>query len=558
MMIMRFHKLIQSRLMWLIFSGVVILSFVFMDAVGRSGDVGPTRQLRAPVAHLNGEPIRFLEFDTTRRLLERNLERNIPRDQLDELVFERFAMVAFAQSLGLDVPKSLARQEFFRSLADEDGQLEPEFVEMVLRSLRSEGLSEDAVVSFIRDEMLVQELRRILTSMVHVSSFDAERWATLQTDEFQLLTVSLDDSALEEETSVSDEELQRYFEENAHRFRIPEKRVAAYLKFPVADFMRDEEDRFSREDARAFYDQNPQRFSRGVPVENEDGTFEFTMEQIPFEEALEDIRDTFFQHLARERAEDEAMGLSVRLSPRRGRMPPAMESIAAEQNLEILTAGPFRAGDVLEGVSNPREFIQAAFDLGLNEMSRTSRPIVGRDAVYVMQLTEIVPPRDPELDEVREAVMQSAVAAARRKALAELAEARAEFFRSALAEGTSFEEAAKDLGLEVEQAPPVQLQSLNTFMPLIPPALAQELSGHKAGDLIGPIEDDRMGSLLIAKVVSRETRTEDRDNLVPQLRSVLVSELQFPGFLERFRDMTLLSDLTRVHTPVAEEENETL
>jgi len=545
MMIMRFHKLIQSRLLWMIFLGVVVVSFVFWGSMEDSGDGGVSQQLRMPVAQLNGKTIRFLEFDTTRRMIERNLQGAPDREQLDELVFERFAMVDFAKSLGLSVPESLAQQEFLRSIMDEQGQLDPAFHDMVRRSLRSEGLSEELVINFIRDEMLIQEVRRILTSMVPVSSFDVERWASVQTDLFEIALIGLDDSLLEGDINVTDDELSAFFSENAEQFRIPERRSVSYLKLDVSAFEK-EEDVLSEEEAKAFYEQNTRRFSRGVPVQNEDGTFEFKMETIPFEEAIVDIRTTYRQHLARERAEDEAMGLSVRLTPRRGRSPLAMDALAAERDMTVYTAGPFRAGDFLQEVSNSSGLIQTAFELDLSEIGRISRPVLGRDAVYVLQLTDISPPRDPELDEIRDEVLQAAIVEARRNALEALAKSRAEEIRTALAEGTPFNDAAAALGFEIESLPPVSLQSLNAGMPMVPRALAMELSAHQAGDLIGPVADERMGRFVIATVLSREAQEEEMSNLIPQLRTGLAAELHFPGFLQRFQEMTLLKNLDRL------------
>lgn len=546
MMIMRFHKLIQSRLLWLIFLGIVVVSFVFWGAMEGAGDQGVTRQLRAPVAHLNGRAISFLEFDVTRRLVERNMGRDLPADQVSDFVFERFAMVDFARSIGLRVPETLAQQEFFRSLADEEGQVDPMFLEMVRQNLRSEGITEEQVVRFIRDEMLIQELQRILTAFVHVPRFDAERWASLQTDVFEVALLHLVPEMLPEPVELSDEEIAAHFAAHAEDFQIPELRSVRFLKLDVAGFI-SEEDALSEAQARQVYDQNPQRFRRMVPRMDDEGNFSFDTEQISFEDALEDIRTNYKMTQARERAEEEALGISVRLTPRRGRTPPTMEALAEELGMTVMTAGPFRVGETLPEVPNSAALVQAAFELDDSLQGRTSRPLVSRDTVLVAQLTEVIAPRDPELEEVLDAVTEAAFLAATETALQALGASLLTQLQAAIAEGASLEEAAAALEVELDVLPPFQLSELNMAMPFVPATLAEAVTGHAAGDVFGPLEDLRRGGWFLAGVIERTSQPAERDEMLFQMENFLAGDFHMQGLMERLRDVKLMVNFRRVN-----------
>lgn len=554
MMIMRFHKLIQSRLMWLIFLGVVVVSFVFMDFMGSGGDMNVSRQLRQPVAHIDGEPLRFLEFDIARRQIEQSLERQIDREELDERVFSRFAQLAKAKQLGIRVPRAAAENDLQQSLAH-DAAEDPEFMNRFRMYLRSQNMTEAQFIDYIHEELILHELQKVLASLAMISPFDAERWAGMQTDEFALAVLEISGDHLPEPEAADEETLLAYFEENASAFEIPEQRQIRFLSLELSSFER-EEDTLTEVQARERYEANPSRYDRQTPVMTEEGGFELKREPREFEEVKDEIIASHRAEQARERANDEAMGLSVRLTPRRGRPAPEMSTVAEDLGLSVTETDFFARSDVLPDLPGSSPLVRAAFELDLTPIGRTSQPVIGRENVFIVQLIDIQEPRIPEFEEVSEEVAQQWLNEQRRQQLENFADSVRETLQAALDAGQSIAEAAQGLeGVEMTDPPPFQLMNLNQNMPSVPFALAETLTGHTAGDLIGPVEDTRFGGMYLAYVLSREPREEDAAEMIPQLENDLAIHLQFQGISEAFETKVLQPMIKRVNIPEISEED---
>ncbi|MCC5847988.1 MAG: SurA N-terminal domain-containing protein [Verrucomicrobia bacterium] len=544
MMIMRFHKLIQSRLLWMVFLGIVVVSFVFMGAAEYSGGGGQNQMLRAPVAHIDGQPVSFLEFDTARRLLEINLQGQIPRDQLDDAVFERIAMVRFAQKLGLQVPRGAAEREYARELTDDEGRID-EALRMEYRDFfRSFNLTEEAQINYIREQMLVQDLQRVLTTFAVNTSFDAERWAAMETDLFETSRIQLTEDLLPEPISLTDGDVEAYFEENRPDFTLPEQRKVHYITYNVSDFTR-EDDVMSEADARAFFDSNPNRFMRPVQSETPDGEMTWEMKPRAFDEVKTEIMDSYRSSRARERAKEEALSLAVRLTPRRGRPAPEIETVAADLELSLQTTRFFAKTDFLENIPNSNRFTQAAFNLDESEIGRTSQPVDGRDHVYILQLAEIRPAREPELFEVVEEVREQAKAHLTRQALEKYAEELKAELQVHLDAGVSFAEAAANLGLEPEEVMPFQLEDAEASGPMFPMDVAEKAGAYTTGDLFGPVEDPRFETLSLVYVNARTPQPEDRQRWIEETAPMIGANIEMQGFIEYFRDQVLRRNLKK-------------
>jgi peptidyl-prolyl cis-trans isomerase D len=548
MMIMRFHKLIQSRLLWLTFLGIVVISFVFMDFASSSGDSGVSRQLRQPVAHINGEPLRFLDFDIARRQIEQNLNQPVDREQLDELVFSRFARLTKAEKLGIRVPRAVAENDLRQSIA-QDAAGDPEFMERFRMYLRSQNMTESQLIDFIREELVLQELQKVLASFAMIAPFDAERWAAMQTDEFALAVLEISGDSLPEPEAADADTLTAFFNENAADFEIPELRRIRFFSLNLSDFER-EEDAITEAQAREQYEANPSRFDRQTPVMTEEGGFELRREPREFEEVKDEIIANHKSQQARRRANDEAMGLSVRLTPRRGRPAPDMAVVAEDLGLSVTESDFVARTGTLPNLPGSAALVRAAFELDLTPVGRTSQPVLGRDKVFIVQLIEIQEPRIPDFEEVRGEVTQQWTAEQSRQQRMNFAASVRETLQAALDAGQSIAEAAQELeGVELTDPPPFQLMTLNPNMPSIPFVLAETLIGHTAGDLIGPVEDTRFGGVYLGYVLSREPSEEDAAEMIPQLQNELAVHLQFQGITEAFEETVLQPMIQRVNTP---------
>lgn len=554
MMIMRFHRLIQSRLLWSFFLAVVVITFVFWGVAGSLGDGSNAANLQQPVAHLDGKPITILEYDVTRSLLERFQADRINRDTVEDAVYTRIAMVRLAKTLGLTIPEEEIRQQYAMNFVDEEGKYQETFRNQFVLSLRGSNLKEQDVLNYFGNELLIQQLQRVLSSYALVSPFDTERWASQQTDAFQLDYATVSPAMLTNEVVVSPVELQTFFTNQIENFRLPEMRRVAYFAMPIPDLSGDT-NLVSDAEAESYYQANPDQFSRRIEPAADATNDVADTELIPYDEVKADILSNLRQQKSVDKVSELAMSYAVRLTPRRGRAAPAMETLASQIGVNVNTTRVFAARDFLQTVQASGPFIQAAFELDETTTGKVSQPVVGRTEVYVMKLLEIQPPRLPAFDEVQDRVAFAATNVFTARAVASLGSNLVSELTTLMATQTNFLEAASGLGLSVTSTPPFQLRDISPYNSPVPRILAQTASGYSTGDVFGPLGNERMDQL-IGYVQSRTPQPEEVAELTPELRGYLAQEIQLRGFITRFHQDVLLADLVKVRNETDEETSE--
>ncbi len=555
MMIMRFHKLIQSRLLWLVFLGVLVFSFVGLGVATSSSGEQSMARLDQSMGKVAGKDVPFIRFDTTRRMLANQSRQQLSADDLEDMTFTHLAMIAYAKKMGIHIPESFARQQFAQLFRSESGQIDEEALTNFRQSLRGGRITENDYIRFIREELVLQELQRSLASSVLLPSFDVDRWAGTQTDSYTLEFAAIGPDVLDEDIEVSDEQVEAFFAENRARFELPEERSIRYLLVDMESFT-EQVPAITDEQALAHYQSEPEAYVRSVeqPAENEEDESVTVQEPIPFEEVKADIQKTLHEELVRNQAEETAMSFAVRMIPRRGRSGMSMEDLAEAEALTIQTAGPFSRWDQVPELANASAVKEEVFKLELETPGNLGGPIEVDDGFIVLELVDIHPPRLPELDEVRTRVKNAATQHHTRLAIADKADEIGEAVRAAMSDETSFKEAAEPLGLNVVTPPAFELRNLNPNRPMIPPELVEEVSSKLPGDLIGPVET-RFGGWMIGYLADRTPNPEGAVELAPQLTQMLQSQLHFPEIFARFVELEI-EPLIEKREPEASEDTD--
>jgi len=266
--------------------------------------------------------------------------------------------------------------------------------------------------------------------------------------------------------------------------------------------------------------------------------------------SLEEARDEIQSSLLAERAADLAATKAGDLAALARREKPAdaaaLEALAAgEPGVEFQTLEPFARDDVVPGIGRATPFSSAAFAL---EAGETSEAIQVTDGWAVLRVDEVVPPRLPELSEVRREV-ESAVLTREQQAAAER---RLEESQARLADGATLDEVAAELDLEVQESGPFgndgRITSLGSQPELTAAALALDV-----GQVGGPV---RVGNNLVLFEVSDRQRFDPqqfaaereatREGLENQRLQLMLSSLVErrreemgvrldPGFVENFQ-----------------------
>lgn len=243
---------------------IISLSIWGMDAIvgGFSGE--------PEVATVNGDSItereflRTVQLETQQRLMQMDSpdpsmldEDQIRRDVLESLIQERvLTLDAQAQGLELsdaDIDALITQMPQFQV----DGQFNRD---RFVATVRNVGMGVGEFRENMRKNYVVNQIRASIAQTGIVASENAAQLLRIQnqTRDFRVLTVSAD--SLSEQITVTEEEIQSFYDDNADQFREPEQVNAAYITLSLGALADAIE--ISEEDLRAFYGERAEEYAR--------------------------------------------------------------------------------------------------------------------------------------------------------------------------------------------------------------------------------------------------------------------------------------------------------
>jgi peptidyl-prolyl cis-trans isomerase D len=234
--------------------------------------------------------------------------------------------------------------------------------------------------------------------------------------------------------------------------------------------------------------------------------------QKPFAEAEPQVRSRLAAERADAQAEAKAAELAARISAEGLTSEAQLKALADNDTVMFITTAPFGVDEVVAGIGRGTPFSAAAFAL---EAGKTSAPVKIARGFAILSLVSETPARLPALSEVEAKVRPAAM----RAKAGELALARLNQARGALAAGKSLDDVAKELAVEVKESGEFgrtgTIEGLADSRGLIAAALA-----GKPGDVGTPIQTDQ-GAVLF-QIVERKgfdaaafaaERTQTRETL---------------------------------------------
>lgn len=517
MMITRFHKLIQSKVVWYIILGVIVITFVgFFTPTMRSGS---GRSKPQAAGELFGRKVMAEEYRHARQntylWYVLSAGRMIPMTDrlaaaLHTEAWQRVAALRKAAQEKIaatdqEVVQQIRRMPVF---CGQNGAFDARAYRGVLEAL---GVSTAQVEALFREQIVIHKLLFRAGEAALISPYELKRAYHMYTDRFVLDYVVLPREQVEKTVSVSREEAEALFAENAEAFRMPAKVRVSYVEFPVKDFLAQVE--LPEGAALEVYNRNIENYR--IETTNENAITEYK----PFEEVEAEITAQLRQAAARKLAAEKATEFVVTVSPKAENDQPDFTKAVTNAGLEIKTLPAFGLTDELKGIDATAPFRQAAFGLENDNYTSFSDAIVGKDMVYVLSLEQQYPSFIPSFEAVEEKAMAAARVQATTKTLAERAMAIKEAVSKALAEGTSFRDSVKPFHLNV--------QTTEEF------DVSTTLTNDYANVLISACLNVQQGKLcepsavkegvLIAYVVER--KAIDVDVGLPAIRQELADEL---------------------------------
>lgn len=259
--------------------------------------------------------------------------------------------------------------------------------------------------------------------------FNAVGWASPMEQDFTLSALhdrttvyaaTLPNTLKPEAIEVSDKERQAWYDAHQEDYRLPERRVIAYVEIPTAPFA--EKIEVAEMDAMQYYDDHSEEFR---------GTGTNATVTLPFEQ----VKDKAIAKVKARRAIEEALVY-------------ANETLVPKAATETLTAAAKDYGkpktatlrqDQPAGFQNARDLLAAAFEMDVEETPLNA--VAGTDRIYLFQLEKVLPAATAPLADVQARVL----ADARRDKLEQRLRANGKTIRDALsaelAKGSAFDKA---------------------------------------------------------------------------------------------------------------------
>ncbi len=517
MLITRFHKLIQSKVLWYIILGIIVVSFVgfFMPtnrAGARTHDIPPAGELFGKKV-LQDEYKRAYHNTYIWYILSSGRMVQMTDELTATLRKEAWLRVAILRKAQTDkvlvadkeVIQQLQAMPLFHA---QNGAFDGTIYKTVLKQL---DLTPRQAEELFREQIVIYKLLYRPAQAALIPPYELTRAYHLYTDRFVLDYVVVPRAQVEKSVTASKEAAQALFAENPEAFRMPAKVRVSYVEFPVSNFLAKAE--VPEGAALQVYNRNIENYR----IENTNANA--VVEYKPFEKAEGEINKQLRQTAARKLAAEKATEFVVEVAPKAEGGQPDFTGAATAAGLKIKTLPAFGLKDDLKGIDNTAPFRQAAFSLENDTYTSFSDAVIGKDTVYVLSLNQKLPSFLPAFDAVEKQVMDAAREQAIVKALAERAIELEKTIAKAMAAGTGFKDAVKPLGLKVQTTPEFDITT--------------ELKDKYANTLVAiclnvqqgklckpaPVED----GVLLACVTGRKSTDEAAG--LPALRQELVAGL---------------------------------
>ncbi len=529
MMISKFHRLIQSKIVWGAFAVLISVAFVGVYTPGAKSRSEAKRDRKESqiAGRLFGEEVSRIEFGRAYQSIYVMYTMMFGRainitEEIDEVfrtaAWQRIATLKKARQLGMTGTKQqtidmIQRQPIFqnRQTGQFDKNAYNAFISQLLRRSRmTANMTAKDLENLFSEQVLIEKVSQIPAQGGLVSEEEIKKAFHLYTDMLTVEYASIPRS-LSGTPDVSEKEAKDYFDLNQEQFRMPEKVIVNYVQFAVSNYL--DQIEATDEMVAQVYENNKQRYLK-EPAE--DAPAEAAPEFKPLEEVKEEIVGEIKVALARKAAADQADGLVSELADESM----TFEKVAGALERPIVDNTPaFSLNGPVKGVDPTAPFARAAFALEDDETHYYSDPVVGRDFVYVLSLVKKLDSFLPSFDVVRESATEAAKLAATETAYVEKSEQVHREIETALKAGTAFADAAGKQKLELKTTAPFNVTSRleDEFGQEIKAATARFEQGTLTG-LIGTPDE-----FIVAYIAEKELG--DEAVALPGMRAELASSI---------------------------------
>lgn len=421
----------------------------------------------------------FMQFDPGLGSAARSLE---------EYAILRVSALGLANRIGIPDPTDQQLRQHIEGMgmfqnASTGGFDATRYNEYMNQIRQMPGLDEGTLARVLRDDWRISRIRSALAGPGYVLPFEARSsFAQRETDwVLEVATFPLD--AFGADIQPSEDSLRSYYEQNPGQYTIPERIRVSAVFFDAENFIeRTEmpsdaviEDHFNRFQFRY------QRAQSSVEIE---APPEVTLDEVR-DEVVRDIR----QESAREIAQIQSDAFANFLyNEEIARHSEAFEAAVQEFGGELRTLEPFARGQAPADTGIPPRVLQSAWTFASSINRYFSDLSETESGAALVVVDELIPEHHQDFETVRQDVEADFTAEERRRLFAAQAQEWEESLKAAVASGSDFAEAARNLGFAV--------QTTDTFRPATLPQSVEprvwDSSRHLAeGETSDAIIDDQ-------------------------------------------------------------------
>ena len=162
-----------------------------------------------------------------------------------------------AQSLGLRVSDEQIRQAIISMPQfQKDGKFDEEIYNI---SLRRAGFSSDSFAEYLRQDLVRNQLILALESTEFTLDSEVQAQGALEAQQREIRTITLDTVEFAKKATVTDEEIQTYYDENKQQFVRPEQVKVSYIE--LSGNALKEQAPITDEEIQTYYNQNKDKYS---------------------------------------------------------------------------------------------------------------------------------------------------------------------------------------------------------------------------------------------------------------------------------------------------------
>jgi len=447
MLITKFNKLIHNKIIWAVFAVIISISMVGLFSP-KGGSRSRSAATRSNLGTIYGKPVSRAEFNAAslfaRKFQPMRAKTEEDRKMANEAVWQRLAILGLAQKMNVGVSNA----ELNRAIqTDRSFAVNGVFSPVRYRQL-IEGqmhIKRSTYEAYLRQEMTLSKMTAIVAQSIWVAPSEVEESVTRLTDMITAQIIDIPYSNSVSDVKASEEDVRKYYDEHQKQFEIPEMRSVKYVEWPVSNFVA--KTSISEEAIKDYYDDNIEDFATTDTNRTETYT------------PLKDVSDTIKTKLALREAIDlaaeDAMQFTDDIIDIGYDTNVNFEAVAAKHKFTVHTSKLFSAAGPVPEMNVSQRFVDDAFRLKKDTPQDSySHAIVETNAIYVLAIDKVVPPRIPEFADVKDEVRKYADSLAKSTAFRDKAENVHEQILAAIKKGTKLEKIAKKLGLNVRSPKP--------------------------------------------------------------------------------------------------------